>query len=165
MVSSSARTAGDLTDRERYATQSRVTDPGRFAPRVMEIPGTLTAMRTAARQLVFHYRDGGDYTANGIEPERVTEIDTRYAEAMLARIFELSDRPLTAKRVPRERLMGCCRDFTLLFLMIARAHGVPARARVGFATYFVPGLFIDHVVAEVWDGPAALAPRRRGTGR
>lgn len=139
------------TDRQYYAGQSRVTDPGRFTDRVMEIPGSLTAMRTAARQLVFHYRDGGDYAANGIEPERVTEIDTRYAEAMLARIFELSGRPLTAARVPGERLLGCCRDFTVLFLTIARAHGVPARARVGFATYFVPGFFIDHVVAEVWD--------------
>ena len=47
--------------------------------------------------------------------------------------------------------MGCCRDFTVLFLAIAREHGVPARARVGFATYFAPGWHIDHVVAEVWD--------------
>ena len=141
----------ELTDRGRYAIQSRVTDAGRFAGSVLEVPGSLAEMRTAARQLVFHYRDGGDYAANGIEPDRVTEIDTRYAEAMLARIFELSDRPLTATRAPRERLLGCCRDFTVLFLSIARAHGVPARARVGFATYFVPGSFIDHVVAEVWD--------------
>jgi hypothetical protein len=142
---------GDLPDRERYASQSRVTDPGRFTSRVLEVPGSLAAMRTAARQLVFHYRAGGDYAANGVEPERVTEIDTRYAEDMLARIFELSDLPLTAERAPGERLVGCCRDFTVLFLTIARAHGAPARARVGFATYFVPGFFIDHVVAEVWD--------------
>jgi hypothetical protein len=139
------------TGRQYYTRQSRVTYPGRFADRVREIPGSLTAMRNAARQLVFHYRAGGDYAANGIAPDRITEIDTRYAQDMLARIFELSDRPLTAERAPAERLVGCCRDFTVLFLTIARAHGVPARARVGFATYFVPGFFIDHVVAEVWD--------------
>jgi hypothetical protein len=39
----------------------------------------------------------------------------------------------------------------VLFLAIARHQGVPARARVGFAGYFVPGWFVDHVVAEVWD--------------
>ena len=39
----------------------------------------------------------------------------------------------------------------MLFLAIARHQGVPARARVGFAGYFVPGWFVDHVVAEVWD--------------
>jgi hypothetical protein len=70
---------------------------------------------------------------------------------MLAHIFELSDLPLTAPRAPNQRMLGCCRDFTVLFLTIARAHGVPARARVGFATYFEPGWYIDHVVAEVWD--------------
>src|SRR5215467_14996896 len=99
-------------DWQYYARQSGVTEPGRFADRVREIPASLPEMRAAARQLVFHYRDGGDYAANGIAPGRITEIDTRYAEDMLARIFELSGRPLTAARVPRERLVGCCRDFT-----------------------------------------------------
>ena len=152
MASNTAQSPADISAGwQHYARQSRVTDPGRFTDRVMGIPGSLTAMRTAARQLVFHYRAGGDYAANGIAPERITEIDTRYAEDMLARIFELSDRPLTAERAPRERLVGCCRDFTVLFLAIARAHGVPARARVGFGSYFVPGWLLDHVVAEVWD--------------
>src|SRR5215475_1127014 len=104
------------TDRRYYARHSRVTEPGRFTDRVMEIPGSLTAMRAAARQLVFHYRAGGDYAANGIAPDRISEIDTRYAEDMLARIFALSDQPLTAARVPGERMVGCCRDFTVLFL-------------------------------------------------
>jgi hypothetical protein len=47
--------------------------------------------------------------------------------------------------------VGCCRDFTVLFVAMARHKGIAARARVGFATYFDPGWFIDHVVAEVWD--------------
>ena len=138
-------------DWQYYARQSGVTEPGRFADRVREIPASLPEMRAAARQLVFHYRDGGDYAANGIAPDRITEIDTRYAADMLARIFGMSGLPLTAERSPNQRVLGCCRDFTVLFLAIARTHGVPARARVGFATYFVPGYFIDHVVAEVWD--------------
>jgi Transglutaminase-like superfamily len=134
-----------------WTIQSRVTEPGRFSDRVREIPATLSAMRAAARQLVFHYRVGGDYAANGIAQDRIAEIDTRYAEDMLGRIFELSDAPLTELRAPAQRLVGCCRDFTVLFLGIARAHGVPARARVGFATYFAAGWHIDHVVAEVFD--------------
>jgi hypothetical protein len=138
-------------DRAFYAAQSRVTEPGRHADLVHAVPRSLAAMRVAARELVFHYRAGGDYAANGIAPDRVAEIDTRYAEAMLGRITELSDLPLTEHRAPSQRLVGCCRDFTVLFLTIARAHGIPARARVGFATYFDPGWYIDHVVAEVWD--------------
>jgi hypothetical protein len=140
-----------MTDLEFYAAQSQVTQPGQFASRVQAASGSLHEMRAAARDLVFHYRAGGDYAANGIAAERVAEIDTRYAEDMLGRLCELADVPLGQSRAPSQRLVGCCRDHTVLFLTILREHGVPARARVGFATYFAPGWYIDHVVAEVWD--------------
>jgi hypothetical protein len=140
-----------MTDHAFYAAQSRITDPGRFADRAGEIPAALSSMRASARQLVFHYRADGGFTENGIEADRIAEIDTRYAEDMLARIVQLADLPLTHPRTPGQRLVGCCRDFTVLFLAIARQHGIPARARVGFATYFEPGWFIDHVIAEIWD--------------
>ena len=140
-----------MADHEFYATQSRVTDPGQFASLARRVADDLPAMRAAAQQLVFHYRAGGDFAENGIGASRISEIDTRYAEDMLARLRQLADQPLDQPRQPSQRVVGCCRDFTVLFLSIARAHAVPARARVGFATYFVPGWYIDHVVAEVWD--------------
>jgi hypothetical protein len=140
-----------VADHSYYASQSRVTDPGRFAAAVEEVPGSLTEMRRAARELVFHYRGGGDWAENGIDAERIAEIDTRYAEAMLARLDQLGGLRLTEARKPSQRLVGCCRDFTVLFLTLARQHGIPSRARVGFATYFDAGWFVDHVVAEVWD--------------
>ena len=77
---------------------------------------------------------------------------------MLNRLFELDERPLTQERTPQTpqtRLLGCCRDFTVLFLSMARHLGTPARARVGFATYFVPDFNLDHEVAEVWDADEA----------
>jgi hypothetical protein len=40
---------------------------------------------------------------------------------------------------PRQRLVGCCRDFTVLFVAIARHKGIPSRAGVGFARYFFDG--------------------------
>jgi hypothetical protein len=69
-----------------YGTQSRVTDPGPFAGCLDAVPPGLAAMQATARQLVFHYRAGGDYAENGIDPGRIAEIDTRYADAMLARL-------------------------------------------------------------------------------
>jgi hypothetical protein len=140
-----------MTDHEFWAAQSAVTDPGEFSGLVCDVPGALSAIRAAARGLVFHYRAGGDFAENGIDPARIAEIDTRYAADMLARLVSLSQQPLADIRAPRQRLIGCCRDFTVLFVTIARAHGFAARARVGFATYFDPGWYIDHVVAEVWD--------------
>ena len=134
-----------------YATHSPFSDPGEWAERLETVPGDLRSIKEAAHQLVFHYRADGDWAEHGIAPERIGEIDSRYAERMLGRVVELADRPLTEPRAARERLVGCCRDFTVFFVALARQHGIPARMRVGFATYFLPGWNADHVVAEVWD--------------
>ncbi|HYH12393.1 MAG TPA: transglutaminase-like domain-containing protein [Thermomicrobiales bacterium] len=135
-----------------YASQSQVTDPGLFAARLDEIPDDLTSIKDAVNHLVYHYRHPeSDWAVHGIAPERIGEIDTRYAEHMLERLLTLNDTPLTEHRQPAERIVGCCRDFTVLFLSIARHKGIPARMRVGFATYFQPDWKLDHVVAEVWD--------------
>jgi len=135
-----------------WASQSPVTDPGAAGRTAIDaLPGELGALREACSRLVFHYRAGGGFAANGIPAERMSEINTRYADAMLARVLERGEPSLARDRVAAERLVGCCRDATVLFLALARHKGIPARARVGFAAYFDPGWLIDHEVAEVWD--------------
>lgn len=141
----------DDTALSYYAAQSTFSDPGERAAMLEHVPADLAAMRAAITPLVFHYRGDGDWAENGITPERIAEVDLRYADAMLGTLAELSGAPLGETRVPRERMVGCCRDFTLLFVSLARHHGIPARSRVGFATYFFTGYAVDHVVAEVWD--------------
>jgi hypothetical protein len=133
-----------------YAEQSPVTDPGGQAERLSDLPRDLAGLQRVARGLVLHYRVG-DLATHGIPEERLSEIDSRYAETMLDRLGKLDAGPLTQERPPQTRLIGCCRDFTVLFLTMARQLGIPARGRVGFATYFVPGFNVDHEVAEVWD--------------
>jgi hypothetical protein len=140
-----------LNEHIAYTSQSPVTDPGDLVDRLDAVPGDLVDLQRAARQLVFHYRGDGDFAQNGIAAERSAEIDTRYADRMLRRLVELHDVPLGSERLPHQRLVGCCRDFTVLFLAMARRKGMPARARVGFATYFAAGWNVDHEVAEVWD--------------
>ena len=133
-----------------YADQSPISDPGEMARHLGDLPHDLAGLRRVARGLVLHYR-ADNPSANGVPENRLTEVDSRYAETMLQRLFELDGRPLTRARPPQSRLLGCCRDFTVLYLTFTRQLGVPARARVGFATYFIPGLNLDHEVAEVWD--------------
>jgi transglutaminase-like putative cysteine protease len=67
---------------------------------------------------------------------------------MLARLTALDPGPLTAPRPPERRLVGCCRDFTVLLCTLARHQGIPVRARVGFARYFSPGFHVDHEIVE-----------------
>jgi hypothetical protein len=134
-----------------WATQSAVTDPGPAGKAIDELPADLAALRQASSQLVFHYRAGGGFAENGVPAERVSEIDTRYADAMFGHVLERGEPTLARDRLPADRLVGCCRDATVFFLALARHKGIPARARVGFSTYFDPGWLIDHVVAELWD--------------
>jgi Transglutaminase-like superfamily len=134
-----------------WVTQSGVTEPGLAGKAIDDLPAGLEALRQASSQLVFHYRAGGDFAANGVPAERIAEIDTRYADLMLDRVLGRGTPYLGRERAPADRIVGCCRDATVLFLALARHKGIPARARVGFSAYFHPGWLIDHVVAEVWD--------------
>ncbi|WP_410639398.1 transglutaminase domain-containing protein [Amycolatopsis sp. lyj-346] len=135
-----------------YVSQSRFTDPGPHADWLDTTPGDLAALREAASQLVFHYWGAGPITEHGFPAARNDEITLRYATDMWARLRELDPAPPGTPRPPLHRIVGCCRDFTLLFVSMARHHGLPARARVGFASYLTPGWYLDHVVAEVRDG-------------
>ncbi len=86
-----------------------------------------------------------------VPPERRLELELRAASDMVRRIRELDPRPLGTPRPPAHRLVGNCRQFSVLATAVLRQAGVPARARCGFATYFEPGRFIDHWVIERWD--------------
>jgi hypothetical protein len=135
-----------------FARHSWFSDPGALAPWLADVDPDVGRLHAAASGLVFHYWAHGDVTEHGFAPARVGEINLRYADTMFARLRELNPAPLSESREPTERLVGCCRDFTLLLVALARQHGIPARSRVGFATYLIPGWTMDHVVAELWDG-------------
>ncbi|ONI80389.1 hypothetical protein ALI22I_44495 [Saccharothrix sp. ALI-22-I] len=135
-----------------YTTHSRFTDPGPLAGWLDGVGPDLAKLRQAASGLVFHFWGNGDITDHGFPAERLAEVDLRYAADMFARLHELNPESLDQERAPTDRIVGCCRDFTLLFVSMARHHGIPARSRVGFAGYLAPGWYVDHVVAEVWDG-------------
>jgi hypothetical protein len=134
-----------------YASQGRITDPGPQAAAFTGLPPDIRALTRAVQGLVFHYF--ADEKIFGWRPpkDRLPEIDTRHVRAMLARLAALDPRPLTEARPPQRRLVGCCRDFTVLLCAMARHHGMPVRARVGFARYFIRDFYVDHEIVEWWD--------------
>lgn len=133
-----------------YASHSSVTSPGKLKSLLHDLPNDVHSLRELAHGLVIHYRVDRPLEL-GIPRERLAEIDSRYGERMLARLTGLQAGSLRAARPATQRLVGCCRDFTVLLVMMARARGIPARGRVGFARYFVVGFGLDHEVTEVWD--------------
>lgn len=134
-----------------YRTQSALSDPGSLASIWDGVNPTLADMKDAITPLLFHYRGDGPFAENGIAPERIEEINLRYASDMLACINDLEPISIGETRDANKRMVGCCRDWALLFVSLARHHGFAARSRVGFAGYFAEGWWIDHVVAEIWD--------------
>jgi hypothetical protein len=80
----------------------------------------------------------------------MSELQLRSMEKRLARTLELDPRPLTEPRPPDRKLLGNCRDHSLLLVSILRHQGIPARARCGFGAYFLPDHYEDHWVVEYW---------------
>lgn len=134
---------------EYWLGHSPVSQPGDDAlEAIAALPSDIASLHHAANQLVLHYAAG----KKDVLPERQREIDTRYADAMLTRIFTRGPGATLSKdRDVLGRTVGCCRDYALLFVCLARSHGYAARMRVGFCPYSAPGYMQDHVVAEIWD--------------
>ena len=86
-----------------------------------------------------------------LSDQRKSEVNLRAVSRQLARIEELADYPLSEPRPLEKRLVGNCRDFSTLMCAALRHHGIPARARCGFSTYFQPDHFEDHWICEAWD--------------
>ncbi|MEM7128739.1 MAG: transglutaminase-like domain-containing protein [Chloroflexota bacterium] len=135
-----------------YATHSQTSNPGAYAHLFDNLPTDLEGISKVTQGLIYHYF--ADEKIFGWKPpqERMPEINTRTMPNMLETIIAKDDRPLTESRAYEDRMVGCCRDFALLACAILRHHGIPARLRYGFASYFVPEYWIDHVVVDTWTG-------------
>ncbi len=131
-----------------YAVQTPYSDPGEYAHLFDALPDDIPAIGAVVRNLLIHYRGGGiEFTG-----DRLAEIDHRWVASILATDQRRNGAPLAVPREPFDRVVGCCRDYTLLFVSALRHKGIPARSRIGFATYFAEGFNHDHVVAEYWNG-------------
>jgi len=134
-----------------WRTQSAVTLVERSSEALDQLPSSLSGLRGVSQQLVAHYMGNSDGSSGPIKGDRLKGVDMRFADAMFDRLLKVGHPTLLRGRPPEERIAGCCRDFAVLFVTMARHKGIAARTRVGYATYFRPGWYIDHVIAEVWD--------------
>jgi hypothetical protein len=133
-----------------YAQPGRMTDPGSYAALLDALPRDIPALVKALQGVMVHIFWAESYGLH-LSDERKTEVQLRRVDKQLARIIELDDRPLTEARPYERKLVGNCRDFSVMLAAILRHQGVPARARCGFGTYFEAGKYIDHWVCECWD--------------
>lgn len=133
-----------------YSLPGPVTNAGNCSNLLQNLPDTVSELVPILQNLMVHIFWSKRYGL-ALSKEREAEVQLRSIKRQLERMIALDNRPLTEPRSPELRLVGNCRDFSTLLTGILRFKGIPARARCGFATYFIPGHFEDHWVVETWN--------------
>jgi len=137
-----------------YTTPGPMTDPGEYAPLLDGLPTALPELVRALQGLAVHIFWAGRYGLE-LSEERRKEVSLRPLRHKLARIRELDLAPLNQPRPAGLRLVSNCRDFATMITGMLIHQGVPARARCGFGTYFLPNHYEDHWVGEYWNADEA----------
>ncbi|MEM9776423.1 MAG: excinuclease ABC subunit UvrA [Chloroflexota bacterium] len=137
-----------------YTEHSVITNPKGFARKLDNCPADPVALAKITQGLILHNLTGSVYDLRLTKIQREDYLTLRSVERILERISSIDDAPLDQPRDPADRVVGNCRTFATLFVALCRQKGIPARLRVGFATYFRPPEILkdDHWVAEYWDG-------------
>ena len=135
-----------------YSQQSVITDPSTYSNLLESLPHDLSSLTKTVQGLVISLPWEDAY---GLDTprERHNEIYLRTVPEMLKRILELDSSPLTLERPPEKRKVSLCRDFAVLLVSMLRYRNVPARVRVGFASYYRSETprYWDHRIAEYWN--------------
>jgi len=125
--------------------------PGTSAALFDALPGDAESLARIVPGLLLHQHIAPAY-GETLLPERTAEAQLRSVDEMLACVLKHDASALSRARPPAKRTVGVCRHFTLLLVAMLRHKGIPARARCGFGAYFEKGKFVDHWVAEYWNG-------------
>ncbi len=134
-----------------YISQSPTSNPGKYAHLFDNLPTDLLGISKITQGLVYHYvADQYEFGWRPSKP-RIKEINTRTMVKILEKLLKKDGRSLTEPRAHKNKIVGCCRDYSLLACAILRHQGRAARLRYGFANYFYSGWWVDHVIVEVWE--------------
>jgi hypothetical protein len=140
---------------EFYATQSPTTDPREYRRLLAGVPADPAGIVRIVQNVLVR-ADLIESGAHPIPDRRFDrEVDIRTVHGMLERIAEIDDRPLTETRERRDRLVVICAQHAMLTAALFRHHGIPARPRGGFETYFSKTKHHDHWIAEFWNAEDA----------
>lgn len=132
-----------------YTAPGPLTDVAQFAGQLKDLPDSVADLAGVVQGLLLHIFWAGRY-GEMLTTRRKEEVNIRSAADKLKRIFEIDPSSLSQPRTPNRRLIGNCRDFSLLMAAFLKHKGIPTRARCGFATYFIKGKYEDHWVVEYW---------------
>ncbi|NMS89721.1 excinuclease ABC subunit UvrA [Clostridioides difficile] len=134
-----------------YKKQSIITNPRIFENEYQNLPSSPIELLKIVQNLVIHGDQGKLYGIT-LNKQQTDEELLRTVPQMLEKILQIDSHPLTIPREPRQRLVGMCRNYSLLLVSFLRYRGFEARMRAGFANYFDSELlYEDHWLVEYYD--------------
>ncbi|HST74265.1 MAG TPA: transglutaminase-like domain-containing protein [Acetobacteraceae bacterium] len=142
------------------------SEPGALRSRLAELPSEPRMLPDALENFLIHHAVAR-YMNLGVPAQAESDRDLRTVVRLLDRLTRRDGRHLSEHRALPDYLYGTCHDFALLATSVLREAGVPARLRVGCASYFRPGYWDDHWICEYRRGlgwavlDAQLGPRAR----
>lgn len=140
-------------DQETFQAYTRFTptnDPSEFKSLFVDLPASIPELVKVVQGLYVHIFWAERYGLK-VPKLREAEVNLRTIRARIVSLLAIDPSPLSNPRTLERRLLGNCRDFSQLFAAMLRIKGIPARARCGFGTYFLPGHYEDHWMTEYWD--------------
>jgi hypothetical protein len=139
-----------LNERAFYTAQTATSDPGNLAKLLDPLRADPASVVRVVSRLVVH---PVALARSGVSHPHLAarDAEARAVRELLGRLVERDPAPLEMARPAERRVVGTCRHYAILAASIFRHHGIPARVRVGFARYFVPGFHEDHWVCEYQD--------------
>lgn len=134
-----------------YATPGPMTRLPLGSPLLAGLPTTAKELCQVSNKLIVHEFLADNYGVTDVA-NRLDELENRVVGDAIALIERLDPdrRLLAAAREPEHRMIGNCRHFAVLTCALLRHAGIPARARVGFGSYFDDS-WVDHWIVERWD--------------
>ncbi len=132
-----------------FRNHGPMTDPRQHARLLDGLPKNAAKIVETVQGLLVHIFWANAYQLE-LNDERKSEVNIRPVWRKLSRILELEPSPLEKPRANARKLVGNCRDFTVLTVSLLRSAGIAARSRCGFGAYFIPNHFEDHWVLEYW---------------
>ena len=137
------------TSIEYYTLPGPVTYPDIYEALFTRLPTEIGSLCQIIQGIMIHPAEAHRYGIR-VGPGRWHEVQSRSVSRMLMRILDLEDSALRNTRPPEQRLLSNSRDFAVMLCAMLRFQGVPARVRYGYARYFTPSFYTDHVVCEYW---------------
>ncbi len=133
-----------------YVSQSQITDPGAFLGMFDCMPDDVVGIVEAIHGLFLHVFWAEAYGVT-LNESQYQHVQSRKVSNILSVLDNMDNSPLIQARPYEKRFIGNCRDHSVFLCSVLRSKGIPARARCGFGTYFVPGHYEDHWMCEYWN--------------